>query len=331
MEMNWESPKVNPEMLQTLINKVPLKRQKTPVPSETISLQNQSQCTSTTNLDAHPHLTLLNVTKPSPQLDKHAYGNSESVPTCEKGNNLDSSMYNDFINKLKSIERDEDFTSLMKSVVSGHLPLTNIALHLLLDVGQMMRDGRRLEYNYVTKQFWLAIHILLKAKNTRLCRGNLSFNADETENGMNFGVPSEKTMEHQIQIFKHEVSEPEVISNMLKQFQRQNCSNRSSKICIDGKKLAIGICDNLGEEDLNSLEQNLTLQQRKEWLDAELHNLECLQQAVEDESDIEKIKNLAFDALTTISRQLQEMKTGKLVTERKLEKWKKSWVQMKIG
>ena len=47
-----------------------------------------------------------------------------------------------FTEKRKSIGCDDDFICLMKSVISGRLPLTNIALHLLLDVGQLMWDGR---------------------------------------------------------------------------------------------------------------------------------------------------------------------------------------------
>ena len=140
-----------------------------------------------------------------------------------------------FTEKLKSIGRDDDFICLMKSVIIGRLPLTNIALHLLLDVGQLMRDGRGIGYNPVTKQFWLAIHILLKARGTRLFRGNISFESDETLSSMNFAVPSEKTMERQFQTFKHEVSKPGIIASMLDQFDHQNKLKRPAKICIDGK------------------------------------------------------------------------------------------------
>ena len=141
-----------------------------------------------------------------------------------------------FTEKLKSIGRDDDFICVMKSVISGRLPLTNIALHLLLDVGQLMRDGRGIGYNPVTKQFWLAIYILLKARGTRLFRGNISFESDETLSSMNFAVPSEKTMERQFQTFKHEVSKPGIIASMLDQFEHQNKLKRPAKICIDGKK-----------------------------------------------------------------------------------------------
>ena len=43
-------------------------------------------------------------------------------------------LYNSFIKILNSMNRNNDFITLMKCIVSGTLPKENIALHVLLDV-----------------------------------------------------------------------------------------------------------------------------------------------------------------------------------------------------
>ena len=84
-------------------------------------------------------------------------------------------------------------------------------------------------------------------------------------------------MERQFQTFKHEVSKPGIITSMLDQFEHQNKLKRPAKICIDGKKLSIGIGEQLGEEDLNNHESKPTLQDRtkRSWISNEQTTSQC--------------------------------------------------------
>ena len=94
---------------------------------------------------------------------------------------------------------------------------------------------------------------------------------------------------------------------------------RPAKICIDGKKLSIGIGEQLGE-DLNNHESKPTLQERKQRPQKEMASLDDLLIAIEeDKMNVDLVKHEAFDSLQIMSQRLREVKTGKLVTQKKLE------------
>ena len=86
------------------------------------------------------------------------------------------------------------------------------------------------------------------------------------------------------------------------------------------KKLSIGIGEQLGEDDLNNHESKPTLQERKQRLQKEMDSLDDLLIAIEeDKMNVDLVKHKAFDSLQIMSQRLREVKTGKLVTQKKLE------------
>ena len=74
---------------------------------------------------------------------------------------------------LKQIGRCDDFISVLESIVSGKLDVKNMALHLLLDVGQFLNANAPsgMRYLKTSLDYWLVIQKLFKGKGFRFFRG----------------------------------------------------------------------------------------------------------------------------------------------------------------
>lgn len=90
------------------------------------------------------------------------------------------------LEKLCSVGRDGDFVAVLKAVADGTLSLTNMALHLFLDVGSHLRHSNpsQIRYSRTTLDFWLVVQKLFHGKGVRFFRG---FSPSVTREG-NFTV-----------------------------------------------------------------------------------------------------------------------------------------------
>lgn len=92
------------------------------------------------------------------------------------GNNDDlqelTEMLPEVIDVLKGMGRTEDFVSVLQSIRDETLN-NNIALHLLLDIGQFLRQStvHSMRYSKISINFWLLVQKLFKRKATRFFRG----------------------------------------------------------------------------------------------------------------------------------------------------------------
>ena len=74
--------------------------------------------------------------------------------------------------------------------------------------------------------------------------------------------------------YKVSVEKPGVLTQALTAFADSKPNGTDCKISLDGKKLAYGFGQNLGDEDLGGFEQSPTSKERKEWLQTELESTE---------------------------------------------------------
>ena len=88
------------------------------------------------------------------------------------------------ISVLKEMQRSEDFISVLESIAPKKLQ-GNIALHLLLDVGQFLRQDtvHSMRYSETTKEFWTLVHKMFKGKAVRFFTGEKG-EGTKTEVGM---------------------------------------------------------------------------------------------------------------------------------------------------
>ena len=87
---------------------------------------------------------------------------------------------------LKTIGREEDFMSVLSSLSNGTLHPSNIALHLMFDIGNLSQVSfRQVRYNKTSLDFWAIVHRLFKGKATRFFRGSMLAPQDTHEGKYN--------------------------------------------------------------------------------------------------------------------------------------------------
>ena len=108
--------------------------------------------------EEHPEMTL-----DKPILEENAADSS-----CE--------VFRNALEVIESHGRGDDFKSLLIALADGTLDPTNIALHLLLDIGNVLSKAclTEVRYNKTTLDFWSLVHKLFKRKATRFFRGPMS-------------------------------------------------------------------------------------------------------------------------------------------------------------
>ena len=76
---------------------------------------------------------------------------------------------------LEDIGRSEDFLSSLTAISTGRLSLDNMALHLFLDIGQLLRTPQNMmKYSKTSIDFWTVIQKLFKGKAIRFFKGATS-------------------------------------------------------------------------------------------------------------------------------------------------------------
>ena len=107
---------------------------------------------------------------------------------------------------LKETNRENDFVSVIKCLASGKLSMNNIALSLLLDLGQYLnqQSSTQMRYSQTSLDFWVVVQKLFKCKGVRFFTGckthavkriKSEYSEDDIETPLiNFVVPSKKIL-----------------------------------------------------------------------------------------------------------------------------------------
>ena len=96
-------------------------------------------------------------------------------------------LFSAVLQQFADIGRENDFLSLLQCVADGRLDINNIALHLILDMGQFLSKTKvnSMRYSNVTLDFWLLVARLFKGKALRFFRG---FMADGQKESVQEGI-----------------------------------------------------------------------------------------------------------------------------------------------
>lgn len=99
----------------------------------------------------------------------------ETVDTGDdlEGTQSEENLLDKVYDVLEKIGRKQDFAMLLEVIASGVLPTTNIALHLLLDIGKFFRHGKvnAMRYNDISLNFWTVVMKMFKLRGVRFFRG----------------------------------------------------------------------------------------------------------------------------------------------------------------
>lgn len=79
----------------------------------------------------------------------------------------------DVVNVLNDLGRSDDFGSVLKAIGNGQIK-DNIALHLLLDIGQYLRhdSSKHMRYSKTTIDFWTLVQKIIHGKGMRILEGD---------------------------------------------------------------------------------------------------------------------------------------------------------------
>ena len=259
--------------------------------------------------------------KPSHAISTHT-GNIPSATQTE--NSTIYELIPGIIEKIRDLGRLSDFESLLQAVHDGKLQ-NNIALHLLLDIGQFfgLSDIRQMKYSQDTIHFWLTIQKLFKGRGLNFFQGYKHQGTPLTEDWgpddcrINFVVPSKPILSKAAAEYTIDAERPGILQIPLTVFAEHH-SGCDIKLSIDGKKLASGF-GTLGEEDLGGFEQAPTLIQRRARLKDELDTLDSITDSlsglVHDDSlsDIpvtisDELKEAFYATLNNMSQRIRELK-----------------------
>ena len=152
---------------------------------------------------------------------------------------------------MESNGRRNDFVKTLKSIADKTLPINNIALNLLLDIGRFLdcNTVHNMRYNKTTLDFWTIFHKLFRGKGIRFMRGLKASGLDGNpkEEGpikpeachLNFVVPASRILIREGEQFRLDASKPGVLSGVLQDFAKVQ-KKPDVKLCFDGKKIASG-------------------------------------------------------------------------------------------
>ena len=78
----------------------------------------------------------------------------------------------DVVHSLNDMGQADDFSSVLQAIAKGKIQ-NNIALHLLLDVGQLLRQDtpHSMRYNQTSLDFWTLLMKVVHGKGMRLLEG----------------------------------------------------------------------------------------------------------------------------------------------------------------
>ena len=183
----------------------------------------------------------------------------DTEENTDKGNDEDMEdkfrqLLPEVIDFLKETDRSDDFVSVLECILNGKINVRNIALNLLLDLGQYLNQSSsgQMRYSQTSLDFWLIIKKMFKGKGIQFFSGNMmnvvkhaNYDADSnqaTESSINFAAPSDKILRRENQKYMISGEKPGIIPGALTSFRESKSTTNpvECKIAIDGKKLAYG-------------------------------------------------------------------------------------------
>ena len=203
------------------------------------------------------------------------------------------------LQNLRVTKQVHDFMSLARLIATNRFPLDNISFALLLDVARFysLSNTRNMTYPDSTKLFWRVGYKLFHGSFIRFMSGGKlegqlidGESDDETSSGLNpteatinFAVPDIKLLREfnacaSMTELPRELP-PGIIEQSIE--MKANTNNRpnvSYVVSVDGKKIAPGLSETGGDEDLFGHEKP-ALEERKRKLQGDIDAVELLSQA----------------------------------------------------
>lgn len=225
----------------------------------------------------------------------------------------------------------EDFVHFFELVAEDAYPLDCIALPCFLDTVRWysQESTSNMAYRDETKLFWRVVYKLFHGTGVRFFSGTKSLGQILTGEGtrgsicpqnseINFAVPNTPNLVAEITSIP-KVTPPGVIHGAL---QMKSSSDESMVLSIDGKKLAMGLTQDWGDQDLMGFEVP-NLKESKNQLEKELGEFADLNACIENETDKSEVIERITNCITTITlriKQLRELKVSQTFHLTKLQK-----------
>ena len=94
------------------------------------------------------------------------------------------------ISMMEAVGRREDFVKKLKSIADKTLDIQNIALSLLLDIGQFLNCNtvNSMRYHQTSLDFWSVFHKIFRGKGIRFMRGLKASKVDLVLDPENFQI-----------------------------------------------------------------------------------------------------------------------------------------------
>ena len=210
------------------------------------------------------------------------------------------------LKKLDTEGLKSNFCSLLRLISDGKFPLQNIAFHLLLDVAKWysIDNTSKMFYSEKCIKFWKVMYRLFHGKVLRFMSGLKSSGQiisnfatkglfNPTDTSINFAVPSTNAL-NKCDVIKTEIPteiQPGIIHQALDLKSSQE--DTSFVLSVDGKKVAPGLTDKHGDQNLFGHEGGVTLNASKSRLEGELSEIGLLENQwilYDDTQKIDKIK-----------------------------------------
>ena len=185
---------------------------------------------------------------------------------------------------LSEQNRLEEWITFFHLVHEGNFDLKNIAVQLFWDVVRLhkIRNIHAMRFSSDVKQFWTLGLQLFHSKFIRFMGGYKSLGQFSNSNvttkeelvpemaRVNFVCPHTNQLRQEKSHLGVDCSKPGMIESNI-DLVAANSVNSAHKICIDGKKIAPGFGNKLGEADLYGHETSPTPKEKRECLDAEMN------------------------------------------------------------
>ena len=257
--------------------------------------------------------------------------------------NLGAMLEQHLPNGMKAIKRSgqyEDWLLFTKMLMGGTFPTDNISYRLFLDVLHFYSTTNihAVRYCDSTKKFWSLGFRLFKGRFLRFMGGIKSISSNKHESKpsdsrVNFIVPGADTLRKDIDSADSCCQNPGIIFKNIESFtQSSETSNKSHKLCFDGKKLCQGFGKNLGEVNLFGFETNPTLEEKQQRLTTEQSVIKRAQDImcaidskghvlVQNAIDSDKIvlQNACTQIITILSTRVKDLRTGLVKKELAIE------------
>lgn len=95
-------------------------------------------------------------------------------------------------NKLfEETGRGDDFKAVLRALSNGTLNPQNIAVHLLLDIGNLLSSSsfKNVRYSDTTLDFWAVVYKMFRGKATRFFRGTMRAESNQKEGNQIIQLP----------------------------------------------------------------------------------------------------------------------------------------------